>query len=170
MLVALVAIAVPIVRRSNVFMMGLGAVAWFAVVEGWRALRRYRGSLDGTPDAVDYTVAALTAAAALGLAVFGVLGLARTGSPLFGVCLAFAWLAGSLLRAASQRWRRQVSRKEWLAVHIGHMSGALGAAVTAAGVVNLEGVFGSMQWVLWVAPTAVSALWARRVLRARGLV
>ncbi|MCO4747664.1 MAG: hypothetical protein KC912_22905 [Proteobacteria bacterium] len=169
MLLSLVAISVPIVRRANVFMIGLGMVAWFAIIEGWRALRRFRGTLQTAPDLVDYLAVGLTAAAALWLAAFGMQGVLRSGNPLFLVCLAFSGLAAVLLTAAVKRWRRDVSRPEWLAVHIGHMSGALGAAVTAASVVNLEGLFGSMQWVLWVGPTLISTVLGQRAIRARGL-
>jgi hypothetical protein len=169
LLVSLLAIAGPILLRRNVFMMGLGAVAWFAIIEGWRALRRYRGTLQAAPDIVDYAVVAVTGAMAVGLAIFGLWVLVRTANPLAAVCLGFAALAGVLLWASIRRWRAEVTRRQWLAVHIGHMSGALGAAVTAAAVVNLEGWFGSWQWVLWVGPTVVSTVWGQRAIRARGL-
>jgi hypothetical protein len=169
MLLSLLAISIPIVQRRNIFMMGLGTVAWFAIIEGWRALRRYRGTLQGAPDWVDYAVAVITGISALGLAAFGLWGLSRNGNPIFGVCLAFAALAAVLLQAAVRRWRQEVSRKQWLAVHIGHMSGALGAAVTAAAIVNLEELFGTFQWVLWVAPTLISMVWAQRAMKSRGL-
>jgi len=169
-LVSLVLIAGPIAMRANVAMLGLGAVAWFALIEGWRALYRFRGTLPGAPDLVDYGVVGVTALIALGLMAFGLRGLWLTANPLFGVCLAFAALAGVLVRAAVRRWRSEVSKKQWLAVHIGHMTGALGAAITAAAVVNLEGLFGPLQWILWVGPTVIGSLWAQRAMRARGLV
>jgi hypothetical protein len=50
------------------------------------------------------------------------------------------------------------------------MSGGLGAAVTAAGVVNLEAYLGGWQWVLWVGPTVVGSMLAQRAMRQRGLV
>lgn len=170
MLLSLAAISVPIVARANVFMLGLGTVAGFALVEGWRGLWRYRGQLPSGPTWVDRLAAALTGVVALGLGAFGAVGLVRTGDPLYAVCGVFAVLALVLVRGAVGRWREgEVSRDRWLAVHIGHTAGALGAAVTAAAIVNLEGVFGSLQWVLWVGPTLVSTVWARAVMRRRGL-
>jgi hypothetical protein len=118
---------------------------------------------------VDFGVAGITGVMTVGLAAFGLTGLVQTGNPLGAVCLVFAGLSTVLLWAAVGRWRVEVARKQWLAVHIGHMSGALGAAITAAGVVNLEGLLGSFQWVLWVAPTVISTVWGQRAIRSRGL-
>jgi hypothetical protein len=170
LLASLLAIAWPVVVRMNVFMMGLGSVACFALLEGWRALRRFRGTLQSAPDAVDYAIVGVTGAVSLALACFGLWVLVRSRNPLGAVCIAFGALGGALLRASIRRWRQDLSRKRWLAVHIGHMSGALGAAVTAAAVVNLEGVFGGFQWVLWVAPTVVANVWSERQIAARGLM
>ena len=163
---SLLVVAVPIVLRGNVFMLGLGTVAWFAVVEGWRALLRVRGTIAPGPGWVDYLAVALTTACATGLGVFGAVGVLTSGNPLYAVCIAFTALGWTLGWQAWRRWSMDLTAKQWLDVHIGHMSGALGAAVTAAAVVNLEGLVGGFEWVLWIAPTVVSTGWAQRVMRA----
>ena len=170
MLMSVVAIAWPVWRKQNVFMLGLGTVAAFAIVEGWRALLRFRGDLSPQPGWMDHAVAGWTILVSLGLGGFGAWGLWSRGNPLFAVCLGFAALGSSLVRDAWRRWHSDVPRKQWLAVHIGHMSGGLGAAVTAAGVVNLEAYLGGWQWVLWVGPTVVGSMLAQRAMRQRGLV
>ena len=57
MLASIAAIAWSIFVHTNVFMMGLGTIAGFAVVEGWRALLRSRRRLSPSPNVVDQLVA-----------------------------------------------------------------------------------------------------------------
>jgi hypothetical protein len=169
MLLALASVSLPILARRNVFMIGLGTVAFYSIVEGWRGLWRFRGTLPPEPLAIDKLAAALTAAASIGLGAYGANGLATVGDPMYAVCLAFTALGLVLVGLAWKRWRAPPARSVWLSVHIGHMAGALGAATTAALVINLDGALGGASWLMWVGPTVGSTVWGQFEIRRRGL-
>ena len=82
---------------------------------------------------------------------------------------AFGLLSGALGRSALQRWREPPSKKIWLALHIQLMCGAFSAALTAFFVLQLQGLLGSFDWVLWIAPVLVMNRYAARALKRRGL-
>ena len=159
-----------IVLQRNVFMLGIGWLAAYAGIDGWRALRRFKGELTVSPQPLDHVMMGLCFLLALALAVFGLRVFLSSGNLLGLVCVGFAALGASLGRASLQRFRETPPRSRWLAAHIGLMSGAFAAALTAFFAVQLSGRIGSWEWVVWVAPTVLMMRWARREEERRGLV
>ena len=162
-------ILLNIVVKQNIFMLGIGWLAVYAGIDGWRSLRRFQGRLEPTPQPLDYALVGLCALGALALAVFGARVLVASGNFMGVVCIGFAVLAGFVMRGTVQRLRNPPPRSRWLEAHIGLMSGAFSAAVTAFFAVQFSGRLGSWEWVVWVAPTVLMMTWARREEARRGL-
>jgi hypothetical protein len=152
---AFAAILLNIVVRKNVFMLGMGWLAVYAGVEGWRALLRFKGSLAPKPTAFDYILGGTTALLSVGLIAFGVRVFVSSNNVMGFVCVGFGVLGVYLLRGSWQRWKTPPSKQEWMKVHIGMMLGAFSAAVTAFLAVQLSGHLGGFEWVVWVAPTLI---------------
>ena len=164
-----VAILFNIVVQKNVFMLGIGWLAVYAGIDGWRSLRRFKGLLEPEPQPLDKVLIGLCFLFALMLGGFGVRVLLASGNMMGVVCIAFAALGLGLARGSVQRLRGPASRKVWMKAHIGLMSGAFSAALTAFLAIQLSGRIGSWEWVVWVAPGVLMMGWARRQEKQRGL-
>lgn len=167
---AYVAILLGIILERNVFMLGIGALAVYAGVDGRRSLQRFKGELPGTATGFDQALNGACALFSVGLGAYGAWVVATTGNMLGAVCIAFAILGGVLVRGSRSRLGGQTSRNGWLAAHIGLMSGAFSAAVTAFFAVQFSGRIGGLEWILWVAPTVVMMVWSGRQTKRMGLV
>ncbi len=155
------AVLLNIVVTRNIFMLGIGWIAVCAAVEGQRALRRFQGRLQPEPLWMDYAVWGTTAALCVALGAFGIL-VAAGGNMLGLVCVGFAALGATLTRWAVGRWRNTPPAEEWMAVHIGMMTGAFSAALTGFLAVQFSGHIGAFEWVLWVVPTLVMTRYGAR--------
>ena len=164
-----VAILINIVVKANVFMLGIGWLAVFASTEGWRALRRFQGRLPLTPTRLDYLLNGATALLSIGLLAFGAWAFVATSNPMGLVCAGFGLLGAVLVRQAWRRWQAPPPKPRWLAIHIGMMTGAFGAALTAFLALQFSGRLGSYEWVLWIAPTVIMSRYAAYETRHRGL-
>ena len=98
MLMSVVAIAWPVWRKQNVFMLDSGLSLPSPRREDARWLR-FRGDLSPQPGWMDHAVAGWTILVA-GARWVGAWGLWSRGNPLFAVCLGFAALGSSLVRDA----------------------------------------------------------------------
>ena len=163
------AILFNIVLSKNVFMLGIGWMAVFAGVEGWRALLRFRGSLAPAPTAFDYILGGATTLLSLGLVGFGIRVVVTSNVVMGLVCIGFGVLGGFLMLGSRQRWKSPPSKPQWLAVHISMMTGAFSAALTAFLAIQFSGHLGGFEWVVWVAPTLLMARYASQEKRRRGL-
>jgi len=162
-----VAILPNIIAKQNVFMFGIGGLAVYTSVEGWRALLRARNRLTLAPQALDYIANASCGLSSIGLAVFGGGVFARTGNLLGLVCVGFGVLGVLLVKAAWTRWKEPPSPEGWLAVHIGMMTGAFSAALTAFVAIQFSGKVGNLEWMLWIAPSVLMSIWSKRQVRSR---
>lgn len=158
-----------IVLQKNVSMFGIGWLAVYAGIEGWRSLLRFRGSLAPEPTAFDYAVAGTNTLICLGLLGFGMRVFAVSSNPLGLVCVGFGLLGVGLVRGAWKRWKEAPPRSRWLAVHIGMMTGAFSAALTAFLAIQLSGRIGGFEWIVWVAPTLLMSRYGAYETKRRGL-
>ena len=158
-----------IVVRQNVFMLGVGWLAVYAGVEGWRALLRFKGRLSLKPTALDYSLSGLTALLSLGLCVFGVQIFFSSSNIMGLVCVGFGLLGATLLRGTWRRWKTPLSQQQWLKVHVDMMLGAFSAAVTAFLAIQLSGHVGGFEWVIWEAPTLLMSRYGAYEAKRRGL-
>lgn len=163
------AILLNIVFRKNVFMLGIGWLAVFAGIEGWRALLRFKGSLASKPTMFDYTLGGKTALLSVGLCIFGVQVFVASNNIMGLVCVGFGLLGAAPLRDTWKRWRTTPSRQQWLKVHVDMMLGAFSAAVTAFLAIQLSGHLGGFEWVVWVAPTVIISRYGSYETKRRGL-
>ena len=168
LVLAYLAILFNVVMKQNLFMLGIGGFAAYAGIDGWRSLRRYKGVLAPTMQPADMAFIGLLGLLTLVLASFGVR-LLVGGNGMGWICVAFAVLGGALIRGSVTRLRGDIPRPQWLVAHIGLMSGAFGAALTALAAVQLEGLLGGFDWVIWVAPTVVMGFFARTQEKRMGL-
>ena len=151
-----VAILPNLIVKQNAFLFGIGWLAVYAAIVGWRALLRFQKRIEPGPSTVDYTVSGLSVLSSAGLTAYGVWAFLETGNTLALVCVGFGFLGLSLVKEERRRWKRPPSPKVWLGVHIGMMMGAFSAAVTAFFAIQLSGKLGSLEWVVWVAPSVES--------------
>lgn len=163
------AILLNIVVRKNMFMLGIGWLAVFAGIEGWRALLRFKGSLTSSPTVFDYIFGCTTALLSVGLCAFGVQVFVTSNNIMGLVCVGFGLLGFALLRGTWKRWRTPPSRQQWLKVHIDMMLGAFSAAVTAFLAIQFSGHLGGFEWVVWVAPTVIISRYGSYETKRRGL-
>ena len=163
------AILPNLVAKTNVFLFGIGGLAIYTSIEGWRALLRYLGRLDPGPDILDYSLNGLCALSSIGLVGYGGWAFSRTGNALGLVCVGFGILGVVLVKAAWHRWKTPPSANGWLAIHIGMMMGAFSAAVTAFVAIQFSGKVGNLEWVIWVAPSVVMSVLSKREVKRRGL-
>ena len=162
------AILLNIIARKNVFMLGIGWLAVFAGIEGWRALLRFKGSLAPQPAVFDYTLGCITLLLSVGLCAFGV-HVSITSETVMGlVCVGFGVLGFALLRGTWTRWRRPPPKPQWLKTHVDMMLGAFSAAVTAFLAIQLSGHVGGFEWVVWVAPTLLLSRYGSYEMTRRG--
>jgi len=166
---AFVAVLPNLIVKQNVFLFGIGWLAVYTALEGWRALLRFQNRLDPAPSILDYALNGTSAITSSGLAGFGVWLFAERGNLLGLVCVGFGVLGLVLVRGAWRRWQSPPSPKEWLALHIAMMMGAFSAALTAFLAIQISGKVGNLEWVVWVAPAIVMSILAQRQVRARGL-
>ena len=152
---AFAAILLNIVVQKNVFMLGIGSLAVYTGVEGWRALLRFKGSLSPEPTMFDYILGGTTALLSVGLIAFGIRVFVSSNNVMGLVCVGFGLLGMFLLRGTWQRWKVPPAKQQWLEVHIGMMLGAFSAAVTAFLAVQFSGHVGGFEWVVWVAPSLI---------------
>lgn len=164
-----VAILLNIVVRKNVFMLGLGWLAVYTGIEGWRALLRFKGSLPHQPTVFDYLFGTSTLILSVGLFVFGVRVFIQSKNPMGFVCIVFGVLGVSVLRKTWQRYKTIASEQQWLKIHIDMMSAAFSAAVTAFLAVQFSGHLGGFEWVVWVTPTLVLSRYGSYEAKRRGL-
>ena len=165
LMLAVAAILPNVLRDLNVFMLGMGALAAYTGLEGWRALRRYRGDLGAEATTADYLLQGTTALFSALLVAFGFWALYPSGYPMGVVCIGFGSLGLYLVNLARKRWGTSVPRSGWLAIHIGMMTGAFGAALTAFVAVQLSGRVGSYEWVVWVLPSIVMVTYGQSQIR-----
>jgi hypothetical protein len=163
------AILLNIVVQKNVFMLGIGWIAVYAGAEGWRALLRFKGNLAPEPTAFDYILVGTTALLSVGLVAFGVRIFVSSNNIMGLVSAGFGLLGVVLLRGTWQRWKVPPSKQQWLATHIGMMTGAFAAALTAFFAVQLSGHLGGFEWVVWVAPTLFMVRYGAYETKRRGL-
>jgi hypothetical protein len=163
------AILLNIVVRKNVFMLGIGWLAAFAGIEGWRALLRFKGRLASEPTAFDYILGCTTALLSVGLCAFGVQVFVASNNIMGLVCVGFGLLGAVLLRDIRKRWKTPPSRQQWLKVHLDMMLGAFSAAVTAFLAIQFSGHLGGFEWVIWVAPTLLLSRYGAYETKRRGL-
>ena len=166
---AFAAILLNIVVRKNVFMLGMGSLAVYTGIEGWRALLRFKGNLAPEPTAFDYLLGGTTALLSVGLIAFGVRIFVSSNNAMGFVCVGFGLLGVFLLRGTWQRWKAPPTKQRWLEVHIGMMLGAFSAAVTAFLAVQFSGHLGGFEWVVWVAPTLIISRYGAYETKRRGL-
>ncbi|MEE2903874.1 MAG: hypothetical protein VYC39_16220 [Myxococcota bacterium] len=166
---AFAAILLNLIIRKNVFMFGLGWLAVYTGIEGWRALLRFKGSLPQQPTVFDYLFGSLTLLISVGLFVFGVRVFIQSKNPMGFVCILFGVLGVSVLRKTWQRYKTIASGKKWLKFHIDMMLAAFSAAVTAFLAVQFSGHLGDFEWVVWVTPTLVLSRYGSYEAKRRGL-
>jgi len=162
-------ILLNIVVQRNVFMLGIGWLAVYAGAEGWRSLLRYKGSLSPEPTWIDYILGGTTTLLSVGLVAYGGLVIVLSNNLLGLVCAGFGLLGVVLMRGTWQRWKTPPSKQQWLVVHIGMMTGAFAAALTAFFAIQLSGHLGGFEWVLWVAPTLIMTRYGAYETKRRGL-
>ncbi len=164
LILSYIAIVPNMVYKANLFLIGLGFIAVFSAIEGWRTLLRKQGRIPMTPGTLDYTVVAIAILLSVTLIGLGIRVLSR-GNSMALVLLAFGVLGIVLSRATWKRWKTHPSPKELLRAHIGMMCGAFSAALTAFVVQQLEEYAGSQQWVLWIAPSFIMTWVGQRATR-----
>ncbi len=174
LLLAYFSILPNILSDQNYFMLGIGALAVFAAIDGWRALRRFKKTLAPTPSLVDYVAVGLTGLTSALLAIKGGMataeGLEGEGLNLMAlVMVAFGLFGAALIRGTVKRWKNPPSSKGWLAVHIGMMTGALSAALVAFFAIQFSGKVGSFEWTLWVGPVVLMNIIGNREMKKRNL-
>ena len=91
------AILLNIIVAQNVFMLGLGWLALYAALVGWRALLRFQSRLSNQPSAFDYLLNGTTAFLSLGLAAFGFAVFSNSGKVMGLVCVGFSLLGVRLV-------------------------------------------------------------------------
>lgn len=170
LMLVVLAILPNMIAKTNIFLLGLGGLAVYTAVEGWRALKRYKGQLAPHPTALDYGINGLEGLLSLWLIGFGAMAFKNTGNILGLVCVGFGVLGILLINGARKRWKHPPTAKEWLALHISMMTGGFGAALTAFVAVQFSGKVGGYEWIIWIAPSIVMSLYGSREIRNRGLV
>ena len=163
--------------KTNIFLTALGWLAIYTSVDGWRALLRFRQRLGPDPTMADYAINGITVVLSLVLIGYG--GWVFLGSEVFGgkgpalmalVVIGFGLLGLMLATAALKRKNQELERQDWLILHISRMCGAFGAALTAFFAIQLSGHIGGFEWIVWVAPSVVMAMYSKRELKARNLI
>jgi hypothetical protein len=152
-----VTILLNIAVQRNIFMLTIGWLAVHAGIEGWRALKRFKGDLPIQAQAVDHGLFLITSVVACGAIAFGLRGFIVNDLTMGLVCAGFGCLGLGLARDTWRRRRTPPHQREWLIVHIDLMTGAFSAALIAFLVLQFTGQVGGLEWLLWVGP--VLAMW-----------
>ena len=164
LVLAYLAILPNMIHKTNLFLIGLGYLAVFSGVEGWRVLLRRNGRIPMAPTPFDYGAVGLTVLLSITLIGLGAK-VVIDGNPMALVLLAFGLLGIGLVREARKRWKTTPTQPELLRTHIQLMCGAFSAALTAFVVLQLESIAGGMQWILWIAPSIFMAQVGKRAVQ-----
>ncbi len=163
------AILLNILVKRNVFMLGIGWLAVYTAAEGWRALLRSKGRLPAKPQRLDLLLAGTTTLLSVALVLIGGRILFVSSNLMGLVCAGFGLLGLFLVHATWKRWRQPPDPRQWLVVHIGMMTGAFSATLTAFFAVQFSGHLGAFEWVVWVGPTLFMTRYAAYETKRRGL-
>ena len=165
----LVAILPNILVATHLFLLGIGWLAVFAGATGRRALVRFRGTLAPQVFLTDYLLNGLTLALSAALIYFGARTILGSVNLMGLVAGGFGLLVISLCKGAWTRLNSPMERPQWLVTHIGMMTGAFSAALTAFFAIQFSGKIGGLEWVAWVAPTVIMMQIIEREIKRLGL-
>ena len=150
--------------HHSIFLFAVGGFTLYMIMSGYRAiwLKRNYGKTMHSFSWIDYAIAIFAVLFGVFLLILAVKGISEGNmfgivpGVFGGICLGYAFLDYKLL------FNKVTVKQSWMANHITRMMGAMIASYTAFLVVN---VHIQMQWILWVAPSAIGAIIISRFVR-----
>ena len=149
--------------KGLAFLFMVGFFSYYLTCSGYRSLYLKKLHLGQKPALLDWFISVTGGVAGAGLILFSATWFRDRGAwgtvPLvFGI---FCLLSG--IKDIKSFFVVPANKQHWLFTHGVRMGGGFAATLTAFIVVNVS--IGSLTWILWILPGALTGIWISRIMR-----